>query len=70
MIVIALVFVLITLYEWANWRKHYNNTAKLWKLVTVNMVLLTLLEVHFLVKDTWNINIALLGFYRFLERMF
>lgn len=67
---IALVFVLITLYEWINWRKHYNSTAKLWKLVTVNTILLALLEAQFLVKDIWTINTALHGLYRFLGRVF
>lgn len=65
---IALVFVLITLYEWADWRKRYRNTAKLWRLIVVNIILLLLLEMHFLVKDSWNIEVALHGLYRLLDR--
>ncbi|GAA0135420.1 hypothetical protein YSY43_22600 [Paenibacillus sp. YSY-4.3] len=65
---IALVFVLIALYEWSDWRKRHNGTTKLWKLVTVIAVLLVLLEAHFLVKDYWNFEVGLHRLYRYLSR--
>lgn len=70
MIMIALVFALITLYEWADWRKRHNNTAKLWRLIAVNTLLLAMLEAHYLVKENWNISIALNEFHHFLGRVF
>lgn len=66
MIVIALVFVLIALYEWSDWRKRHDGTAKIWRLITIMAILLISLEVYFLVRDYWNFEEALHRLYRFL----
>ncbi|MNJ28825.1 hypothetical protein [Paenibacillus bouchesdurhonensis] len=68
MFIIALIFVLITWFEWADWRKRHDGTSKLWKLVTVNIILLIILEAQHLVRDKYNLELALNGLYRFLGR--
>jgi len=67
-IVIALVFVLISLFEWADWRKHHDDMAKLWRPITVIAMLLLSLEAYFLAKDNWNVEEALHGLYSLFGR--
>ncbi|MFD3257628.1 hypothetical protein ACE3MQ_03335 [Paenibacillus lentus] len=67
MMIIALIFILITWFGWADWRKRHNGTTtKLWRLVTVNGILLIILEAQYLVKDSFNLEVALDGLYHFL----
>ncbi|WHX47272.1 hypothetical protein QNH46_13960 [Paenibacillus woosongensis] len=68
MIVIALVFVLIGLFEWSDWRKRHEATAKLWRPITVIAMLLLSLEAYFLAKDNWNFEETLHGLYSLLGR--